>query len=422
MDILLSFPAVLVSSVLCEWSKICDLVRVDSACCCHSMRNKFLELFTLDEFIIRNCSSSAAAWLTTRHVKVKGLRIENETQLELALLYLFEHGRSVRSLYASQGISQKALQPAIDQCVNLTGLSLRSCDVSTVNLVRNLAHLKSLDLFTFYETVSPSFEGVVMYNITSLTIFGRHWQQHHLAEVLCACPSLQRLKISVHNVKYALEAFLDPFLRNLRSLDSAYLTDAALHAISTVCVCLTDLDMGSCKSCTDDGVLSVVRSLKLRSLRLPCTAHITNTTIHNIALYLADTLQELYVNHDMEDDTGEEWDIETLCQNCTRLQTFKWIGRFWSKDATFANSANTTHLSVYVSVTDELLLQIAEHCVHLVELDISDDNTTLFTCAGVRAVAEQCVNLRTVMLNSMVDKSLFAEIVHDYPVLKVCYE
>jgi hypothetical protein len=196
------------------------------------------------------------------------------------------------------------------------------------------------------------------------------------------------------------------------------------HWNSWVCCALkiVHLDMSGSIGFTDAGIMSLVSKLKLRSLGLRYDEGITNTSIQYVMQYCAKTLEVFRVYHVVGHSPETQQHLITtaglneLYTRCVHLQRFTWSTTVVQSNngVNFISCNKCNNIIIYDSISNAVLLLIAQHCKELVHLDLYFMEHTC-TSSGLRALIQGCPKLKSIYVNEYVDKAPFIDVVSEYP-------
>lgn len=420
-----TLPTVLACEVLCSWTSVADLKRVYAA---YTPSSSFVnDLVHSAEFIVNNtncCSVEDICWLTAERIKFNVLFVDGIPSKTL-VQHLLTHGQHLQSVRVHRHIPQNVVTAITEHCRNISYLHVCGGDSSVLDLLEELPNLQQVELW--HTRILPhgctKFHGSVKPLVTSVKLMcGGEIAQHCFA-VVGVCPNLLRLTICsiggltplptrglIHTIGQC---------RHLRALSCNDLNDAALRELGTLCPHIVHLDIRFSFSCTDIGLLSVITTLKLKSLCYTFAEMITNVTMQNVLTHCSHTLTTLYVDHSLSKRDSVEMEWPSLCElheKCTNLQTFTWYTLLGDKNVQMHNCSLITYLVDMHDTTDNILASVAQYCTNLTHLDLYHSGKyPAFTSIGLRAVTEGCRKLKCIYLHPLLDRSMFAEFAADYP-------
>ena len=423
-ELILSLPAVLSCDILSVWLSIPDLVGLDSAYCHHNYRQRFRRLCEQLELVGSSSYNfkKSIRWFIDRRIRLQDFSACVELPTDLVVGYLKEFGRAVESISVSGNANSEMIEAVRVHCPNAKSLAVHEVVGLALALLNTLQRVDSLKVyFTNYggENNLPTSQLDDLPNLRKLKITWEYVQMEDIISLVDKCTHLTHF--SPHccdsiDSKGVINLFSN--LSHLIALDANSLSvdDALLAAIAVKCPQLEHLDVHHCRTITDAGLHSIATTLKLKSISIPGDFELTDKSLQHLH-HCCDTLQVLHISHWVCDEGKpvhfSRSAVLTLLQSCQNTCQFTWSAYLLEHIQNMDVATNATSLSVCTTLTDALLLGIAQHCKYLETLDIySETGSTdlAITSAGLEAVINYCCALKQICVHRKMNRTPYADV------------
>ena len=387
LEILISLPSTLSCIVLREWLNFRSVMALNSACCCHSYRNDFLDLLQSDEYFIRERVT----------VNLKGSK--------LIYSHMFKNfGEKIRSVELMGGRYDCSLLEeclASEHCINLTQIKVSDrviCEPGVSALLRVNPQIESV---SFYHPIRETLREIQLPKLSTLRV---HYYPQDKFAIIDAIKMGNIVRLSLFDIKAGSD-LIDigqncPWLRALRLLGTK-VTDKALQELTVICPHIVHLDISGARFITDAGVLAAVLNLKgLRHLNLLNVPRLTDATLVHIYTHCAYTLRTLLLNRGDDEPIFSSYSINTLLERCSHLRNlfFRDVTSLDPPMRHIFSPAALQHLTTLVIegsvVSDQNLAIISAYGVHLQVLILEDICQYQYTYDILSALVNGCSQLK----------------------------
>lgn len=418
--ILFGLPLSIAASVLTDWLYIRSIGRLDSACCNKITRPSFISLCQQKEVsffksIEKGMNSFLDPlfldWAALRKISLVSLAYSQDVDIEYFTLFLSTGGERLRSisihsevdtLLSSAEVVAVASQVAL-KCAQLTLIQFCKC--------RFLPCVS--DIFT----ANPALTTIQLQYCIASDHFPVNCSPHaslqylHIADCELTPSCANSLGILAQRIEklYLNDTSTDPtvsriLLKHLVNLRRLFLicvliSDSDLADIVTACPLLL---VPECKLLTVVSLILAVERLPLEWLDvgyIPCT----DALLHAIEVSCP-TLHTLLVGY-CEALTVDA--IVSVLRNSPNISTIS-VGWSGASPAAFSTvvAPALSKITTLVLVSDlkcaEMLLAVANYCICLERLDVSDYGISCSPSAGAGLVTvlKQCVHLRLLIMTA----------------------
>ena len=399
---LLSLPADLVGTVVCQWLGLKELVALDSAYCKDSLRNKWRKtlsdnasciILVEPENIVAYRTYKAVndfvRWIGQRQLRARKFVIADETNVLLSAIYLDNYGPFVTQLrlfildnFLKCDITSTCT--LISYCMNLHTLIVEDCRVpkELIELLPTLPQLKELHLHCADDADNHDHElcldAMVQLNVLQLTCVTLCCHVHTALKILklCSLPLIHKLSVHYKDAYSRYDKEADTMKQkimqchNLQTLSLRFhILDEDMQNILLHCAYLERLSLTYCYGVTDASAVLASKMPRLHTLCIDNTGFFDGL-MEALAEHTKHTLHTLCVNSEYITHEG----LNTMLQGCTQLRTLRlFVTDDLPIDAQYMQ--NLTTLSVNARFTlVENVLNIAKHCHALQHLVIAVDN------------------------------------------------
>jgi hypothetical protein len=382
-------------SVVVEWGRFKDVVRMDTAFCSRESRNVFLKLafgkfasYDILPYHQNKKLETMLSWAIRKSARLKGLCISEGFSCDAQILetFLMMSGAAVRWVESSfHGESslrcQQALEKVAAWCPNVEKLHL-------------WINHPTLQWDSTFLILVKAFQ-----NMTSLSFFTEQLSEQGLAKALNCCKRLEYLQINSYYRSMPTELAV-PTLKNI---SVRYMTDAVLIAIGQRCAILERLHCFTwVRNCgghpvTDSGVRAILEGCPLlRDTDVECATWISCALRMELVRRRRFTLLRHTTWPDMDNPLAQR-----VMQASPELETVDFENCTWVTDATLVVCA--LHCPLLQDITLRGCCQITDDGVCALIDKVGGNLRSLkLGCCGlltdnsVEATARQCPLLRCV--------------------------
>lgn len=327
---LMSLPECLSWIILDSWLPEDCIPRLDSALCQLSTRKLFLTLLTTHAFTHREIRcTQGLKWMIVRSVTTVSMEINNSAHyLDKRLLqkYCQTNAGVVRRIVVVVRDSESdVLNIIAHTCQNLKEYRCSNTNVYNLSLLLEtnpkLEHLATV----LTGGIADEFGDGSLPLLHSAVVVHRNSHVNYVDALIRMAPNLAKLTIMYMNSVISTTTVLSTPCPKLRSLwlPKVLHGDSIVAEATLMCPNLLHLDLQSCDSITDTGVLSVVNnSTALRSLNVKNCRKITDQSMHFIANYLSQTLEILFL---CENALVTRAGLDSVRASCAHLHTLHYL-------------------------------------------------------------------------------------------------
>ena len=306
LELFTSLPTCLSCSILRDWLNVKSVIALNSAFCCKSHREVFLDLLRSDEYFIPET-----------------VTITSNSRV-FTVLQLF--GKKLRSIAFNQKLDFEQARSLITNCTELTHINLRSregCTPALWGIFKANTRLESLNISVSH---TVSFKDVMLPRLSTLVLRGCRISGKGFLNLMKA-GHIVRLDLSysafIGSVLLQI-AQLCSNLTNLGTASSLFLNDQILIQITALCPHIAHLDISSNSQLTDNAIKGVVQNLKgLQSLSIGGKHTIlTDASLVYLYTHCATTLHTLEIECTDGLPSFSSDAVNELLVCCTQLRTF----------------------------------------------------------------------------------------------------
>jgi len=431
---LLSLPAVLVNSVLCDWLRVADIGRLDSAHCERKERPKLLEIFQSPHFITDVLLPSNIEWMISRDLRAKAIGKNSHFDWQMLSQYMSMYADSCQEVHISSRTPEQVLSIFVTHCKRLLSLTANKAGPVVGQLLQNNPQLQEFDFNSTGNGRDFDFSQFAFPKVHTLSACVRGLDVDEVLDMYGMFPNVLKLHISCLDSTFdRLAARVMVQMPQLRTLNmqACYLSGAVLAQSVALCPHIVHLDVRNnegikhvYEGVDDAAVLSAACGLKLRSIAFSYHVGITSRTFEFLASHCFETLQEVCVTHLVTTSrkrnclnntkTVSRESIEQLKQACGPKMKFTWQTNTHHDIATYFHLPHSTSLIIVCPVTDVTLHTISQECWQLRELYVQP-NQTLFTESGLREFIQTCDQLQTICVYHIDKQAVLPAFAADFP-------
>lgn len=432
-QVLSSLPTCLSCAVLCEWLAQKSICRLDTALCERSKRTVFLSLLQSDEYVgkirISSRYKQEFIWINRRSVKLSDLYLSaDEISSVLCEEYLQRFGPYVRSLQMGSP-SNGALQLVVAQfCHNLAQLYVYSSSkfsLECLEVVKANSNLVELIMCCALDVTSLSTTKLPMLKYLCFL-----QDEYNDPTFICLVKLSQQLVfLSLHCSGITSDGLIQaaPFCTRLQFFLSSDLLDIdyALQEMTQICKHIQHIDLSSCLSLTDAGIIAVAKNVHgLRSIHFTYSHSITNVCLVHLAehqhrtLEIFSVIKGLRVSEPVRVKNRQTFNtaaVTAFRAKCKKLRVFNWkLVVTW--DTIHAIPIIISSVASAYTVTTLDLMYVNDAVLHAIALNCKQlEVLFLYYCSTVELcsdnmileVAKKCTTLRSlVVLESQVSRFL----------------
>ena len=363
-QLLTELPTRLSCIILQDWLRFKVVMKLNSAYCCHSHREDFLDLLKSDEYFIREqvpvffCCS--------------------------AIRLLEKFGDKIRSVeFGSFKSTPVDLVRA--RCHHLTRVKFNCNESGTPalwDILKTNPQIERIKLSHSNPDCIPllcSFDDLVLPKLSTLVVKDYQIQKDNILRVMQQ-GTIVRLDLSCCEIEGSLLLRIAKLCPNLQSLKLPYLddlTDGILSEFTAICFHIVHLNIYYVDDITDEGILEVVQHLKgLQSLDITLIHRLTDASLVHIYTHCASTLHTIVLGRDR--CIGPLYGaatLSTLLEKCTQLcELYLDDGYYDLTPLIFPPTAlgNLTTISISGNVVStQNLFNIATYAVKLQVLEVA---------------------------------------------------
>jgi len=387
------------SDILSSWLHIRDIARLDSACCRKSTREGFLNLCRRKEFSfltnVSTANQSLIMWLTIRRFHVVSFEIITDKNVALLAKVLSTTGEQLQSVTIRSQKTDISMAVILSMlalyCSNLSKLHFYECVVDIVLLEILVANsfLKDIkaESCSFTEIFSKrNVEGFCLPSVTGIVVTAP-LRRGDIFKLVKLCPALLTLQLSC-----------------------ATLTDYYIVQIVESCPHVRTCILYGCSSLTEYSLCKTVLRWQLETFAVRGCGECTDELLRCIC----DNCSTLECFLFMSSNTFSACAIVEVLRKCLQLTSVA-LGWYSLKPREFIEIVAPTLSNILVLTLsqqlscDSVFHSVGETCSRLEMLDLVDDKLGQFTKSGtgLMHVLQQCVNLRTLIVNGSVMDSYF---------------
>ena len=357
-DIICSLPTSLACAVLRDWVNLKSAIKLNTAYCNKSYRETFLEVLQSDEYCVLE----------------KIIIPRDINRLEEKYLGLCKLGERVRYIQILSEFLGEDAAIVARQFPNLMHVNLNALTTIAPELwtLIDSPHIKCLQLtYCQISDVASMFRALQIngHKICKLNFCMAELSLSTFPQIARFCPHLETL-----------------------GLASTGIRDSIVTEIVTACPHIKILDLQRNDALTDEGILTVVRTLSaLESLNIMELLEITDASLVHIYTHCADRLHTLHFSceEDMEHNFSNKV-VTQLLRRCTKLHTLSYSNfqldsmYFLFEPASLANL--TTLLLSGEVINDNNVIMIGQYAVNLQTLAIDS-----FCSCDAKAILSLCL-------------------------------
>lgn len=394
--VLLSLPVELLGHVVCEWIGLRDFVRLDSAYCNVSQRNKWHQTLsdtpqcTISKEPENNANyrkykmvNHFVQWITERRVRARKFVVADETDCVLSAKYLDNYGPFVEQFqvfildnFSKCGITSTC--SLLSYCINLRSIIMEDCTVPSelIDLLPSLVHLQELHLHCTDDgdNHDASFNSGTVHeqSLLHLSCLTLNCHIHTVLKVLQRCTLSQIKRLNVHysdtHSKFDREAeFVIPKIiqcTNLQTLALRFhLLDDDMASILTHCPNLEKFSLTYCYGVTDGSAVQLAKMPYLHTLCIDNTGF-SDGLMEALAQYTRHTLHTLRINSDYIPSEA----LNVMLQTCTQLRTLRlFVTDDLPIDTRYMQHLTTLSVDARFTLIENVA-NIAQHCHQLQHL------------------------------------------------------
>ena len=312
LELFTSLPTCLSCCILRDWLNLKSVIVLNSAFCCKSHREGFLDLLRSDEYVIHE----------TVTFKSKR-RIFNALQM---------FGKKLRSTKLTEELDVSQAKSVGTNCTNVTHMNLQSracCTPELSGILNSRLYLESLVVQLGFSRIPLSivlFKDVVLPKLNALAIYDYLEENLDLVSLM-KNGRILRLCLCRNQISESILLQIPQLCPNLTALGlqvSHILTDDLLNHITKFCPHIVHLDISHNRLLTDEGILAAVQNLKgLQSLSIGGQHSVlTDASLVHIYTHCASTLHTLEVDCLEGMPSFSSDTINDLLVRCKQLRTF----------------------------------------------------------------------------------------------------
>jgi hypothetical protein len=377
MEPLLGLPAELSTTLLLEWIGMFHVVRLDTACCNRSCRQRLLQVMQSSEFVLPRSTvvpkydrdyESNMRWLVLRRIKIRKL-VVRESHSELVEQLAVMNGDTIWELRIERRLSEFAwnIGSIVAICRKLTVLEVSFCgNLSGFNDLLNSTSgtLQKLVMVHSDEAWRYGASDSVLSELRTLSLTGEY-SAETLRDLLLSAPNisavllyktladgrcLQQLRTTAHCLVHMT---LD---------DLADIIDEDMLGLAGQCSSLESVRLARCRLLTDASVVAFAAHCP-HLMGIALRGSYSSVALSAIAQHCGARLQHLSICQMAKSiDEG----LRDLTSHCQQLKSFQY-GR----------------LGAYMSKTMKDFLSVQRGLQHL---DISDSRFDQHVLEGIAAV------------------------------------
>lgn len=376
-----------------------------------------LELLLSEELVlqhaIRGNSVCPFTWIIMRRMKLSSLVVALHTNLGSLTTYLDHSAHHVRSLEFCS--SDKHAEVIISRCKYIEDLSFEVVMVKLGEILASNPNITSLRFRNSPLSQAELFSSIKMPKLTTLHLSSKDdavlvaavgMTENLTRLVLCGQPF-----VSVSSVIVAAIAKNCPKLRSL-GLNGIGVSNEDLAELAHGCPQIINLSLGNTMALTDEGILHLAQSLKLRALHLH-TSVLTDLSLQYLSEHCADTLQVVNLTGFMLAPA-----VEDMKAKCHKMRTFHWPNEVFHPQALFSLE-QATILSIMLDMVDQALVVLSQYSkIQILDLTRIVGDCSKLTQDAVSTFVEACPALRTIVVNQE-DKAVLVNMVKDFAWVRV---
>lgn len=374
MILILQLPSEVLGEIVSRWLDTKSFVRLDSAVCNAENRPVLHELFASKHCgytgAIRISNKPEVNWFSKRQIKM----------LHLVLVDIFPHVTKYLQLYSpsiqcASCHSNSAVDTVAFYCRHLKTLNCNSYIKLGANLGAALwsnTGLRNLHLDNIDGLKAELFENIRLPQLQQLSLRDSVCNDDCLGAIVRTTENLQALDVTrthlITDAGIIAVAQQCPLLHTFAASGLA-ISNGALDQLTTLCPRIAHFDISNSKFVSNNGIRAIAHNLKaLISIDISYCRYITDIALLYLAKDCAETLTSLRMNQMKLVRVGV---LADMLRRCIRLRAFS-----FSFDLSTHCTVIVPHmcrLSTILASTilsEEVLLLVAQHCVHLKKLGI----------------------------------------------------
>jgi hypothetical protein len=414
MEQVLGLPAELFTTLLLEWIGMFHVVRLDTACCSKSCRQRLLQVMQSSEFILPRSAAvpkydreyeSYMRWLVLRRVKIMKL-VVRESKNELLQKLCVLNGDTIRELRIERHLCEFAWNAGsiVAICRKLTVLEVSFCrNLCGFNDLLNSVSgtLQKLVIVHSDETWRYRASCNVLTELGTLSLTGQY-----------SAETLYGLLLSAPNISAVLlyKTLADGrCLQQLRTTghclvhmtldDLADIVDEDMLGLAGRCSSLESVRLARCRLLTDASVVAFATHCP-HLMGIALRGPYSSVALSAIAQHCGARLQHLSICQMAKSiDEG----LRELTSRCQQLKSFQYgrLGAYMSKTMKdfLSVQRGLQHLDISDSRFDQLVLEGIAAVGASLELLNLYDAVYLGSNHHLLALHDHCLQLRKVVLH-----------------------
>lgn len=409
-----SLPTSLSCSVLSSWIELKSFVRLDSAMCSATKREKFQDLQHATELVLKErlkaSGSAALKWLLVRKIKIESLELGGEFDDSCLTQYLHAFGQHLRKVVLKPGCTSAGVALITSFCRKLQVVhgsernhALVLCELLKLNPAvteLRVEHLRNDDIACFDSVECVQLQRLSLSDCAQLSTFPC---------LTLVGPALRRIHLeNLPLFKHDDFMVIGKFCSNLQSFGAHTIDmeDRTIAQLSALCPTIEYLDLAGNYILTDVGVLRIAQNLtRLHRLVLVDCPNVTRQALHYVVTHSRNTIADIWVDA----DKSKLQAVKTMLQSCTKLHS-QYIAVTTEMSCVefapvLACASQLQNLGLIGTVmSDDVLCLVGEYCHELRFLFLYTYDTTsegaILDVAPSKLV-RGCPHLQEIVLNDV---------------------